>query len=177
MANAAKLGGRKGRRPDNKTEIGKADNTLNFALTAGAVGLGLALLDLKQAAAAPASKANVSHDDDRQPDASPPADQAMSGPEHQSVAGAASHGNGVDAELTVTGGEVAVSAASAGNTDGAVETIHQAPEAISLLAATVDAAGMGTAHAEAAGIVPAIHTGSEGSGGLEGGMVPLPILR
>lgn len=168
MANVEKLTGRKGRRSDNKTETGKAD-TLNFALTAGAVGLGLALLDLKQAAAAGTdSKSRLPDDDDRKSDSSVSADQATLGIEHSKTVDHPGHGNRADGGPAVANGEE--SGAQIASSESSHETMQQVSESASSLAAATGDAAHATAVAPTdAGIsASVVHANSEAGEALEG---------
>lgn len=171
MANVEKLTGRKGRRSDNKTETGKAD-TLNFALTAGAVGLGLALLDLKQAAAAGTDSKSRLADDDRKSDSSVSADQATLGIEHSKTVDHPVHDNRADGGPTVANGEE--NGAQIASSESSHETMQQLSEPASSLAAADEAATGDAAHATAVAATDAstsasvVHTNSEAGEALEG---------
>lgn len=173
MANVDKLDGRKGRRSDSKTEIVKADNTLNFALTAGAVGLGIALLEMEQAAAGTDSKSGLPVDEDRKSDTSVSADQVVPDIDHSRTANYAVQENLADGGLAAASGdEIRAETAAALKSEGSPETVQKASEAASALAATDDVALESTAHGMAtasasAGTGPsasAVHANSGGGG-------------
>lgn len=177
MANVDKLDGRKGRRSDSKTEIGKADNTLNFALTAGAVGLGLALLETRQAAAGTDSKSGLP-DDDRKSDTSVSADQAVPSIDHSRTADHMVHENFANGggPAVASGDEISAETAAASSSESSPETLQQASESASSLAAADDAAAGNTTHDVATvmastdtGIsASTVHTNSEGDRAFEG---------
>ncbi|MDX8532461.1 hypothetical protein RFM41_29400 [Mesorhizobium sp. VK25A] len=142
MADIEKFDGRKSRRSDSKTEAGKVGNALNFALTAGTVGLGLALLDQEQAAASSAdSKASFSHDDDGRSDSSVSADQAVPGIDHSKTADHALHVTNADNGPAATnGGEIAArtAAASTLTSESTPETLRHASDSAPSPAAAND---------------------------------------
>lgn len=130
-----KGGGRKGRRSDNKTETGKssagkADDALNFTLTAGALGLGIALLERDQAAAASVDSAtNFSHDDERLSDFPLAAEQAEPGIDESTIPGHAVHGSGSGVPRAVSVVQINQQAASPADSEGVLENAQQSPEA------------------------------------------------
>jgi hypothetical protein len=176
MAYIEKLDGRRGRRLDSKTETGKADNTLNFALTAGAVGLGIALLDLEQAAAAPAAKPASSHGDDRLSDSSLVAEHDQPAIDRAAPAGHALHDNADNGPATPNEGEINVHAAAAASPEASSAALQDVPETAAATAAAhhVNAGDSGLEVATAAASMgpgvsaAAAHTNSGESGTTEG---------
>jgi len=131
----SKMDGRKGRRAENKTETakssaGRADDTLNFTLTAGALGLGIALLDLNQADAANTiSAADFAQDDDRLSATSFTTGQAERGDGQLAIAGSTVHDIGLDASNATSAAQADHQTVSSTDSEGGAETLQQTTEA------------------------------------------------
>ncbi|SFU21548.1 hypothetical protein [Mesorhizobium sp. YR577] len=131
----SKIDGRKGRRAENKAETGKssagrAEDTLNFTLTAGALGLGIALLDRDQANAADAtSTTDFAQDDDRLSATFSNARQAESGGGRSAIAEDVVHDSGHDAPNATSNVQVDHQAADSADSERGAEILQQPPEA------------------------------------------------
>jgi hypothetical protein len=154
-----RIDGRKDRRSDSKTETGKssagkADGTLNFALTAGAVGLGIALLEREQATAAnAASAATFSLDSERLSDASAAIAQAKDGIGQSAIAGHAVHDSGNGVPSAVSEAQIDPQTTSPADSESLVERSQQQPEAAEQMAARDDNNTVDSVHDA---IVPAV---------------------
>ncbi|WP_156771508.1 hypothetical protein [Labrys sp. WJW] len=173
MAYLEKLNDLKGRRSDTKSKTGSAENPLNFALAAGAVGLGIALLESEQAAANSDPKSGVSHDDRRVSDSSAAAEQAKAGVDHSATVDHAIHNEASNGPAAANGGEVnaltASSPPSENSPDGlprGTESAHSSAEAAHGSAGSSAAGALiGTALADDALSATLSHS-SSGEGGL-----------
>ena len=173
MAYLEKLNDLKGRRPDTKSKTGSAENPLNFALAAGAVGLGIALLESEQAAANSDPKSGVSHDDRRVSDSSAAAEQAKAGVDHSATVDHAIHNEASNGPAAANGGEVNALTASSPPSENSPDGLLRGTESAHSSAAAAhgsagsSAAGalIGTALADDALSATLSHS-SSGEGGL-----------
>ena len=173
MAYLETLNGLKGRRSDTKAKTGNADNPLNFALAAGAVGLGIALLESEQAAANSDVKPGSSHDDRRVSDTSAAAEQTRAGVDHSATADHPIHNNANNGPAATSGGEVNAQATGSLSSESSPDGLPRGAESAHSSAAAVhgnagsSAAGalIGTALADD-GLSATTSHSSSGEGGL-----------
>ncbi|MGN8119816.1 hypothetical protein [Labrys sp. 22185] len=173
MVYLEKLNDLKGRRSDTKAKTGNADNPLNFALAAGAVGLGIALLESEQAAANSDPKSGLSHDDRRVSDTPAAAEQAKAGVDHSATADHPIHNEANNGPAATNGAEVNVQAASSAPSENSPDGLPRGAESAHASAAAAHgsagsyAAGalIGTALADDALSATLSHS-SSGEGGL-----------